>query len=228
MNVLFSSYLSPWLKQQWQWSKQKIHFLRTRQPSVGSVDFGTLRRVKPISRQFGFDRGLPIDRYYIEQFLSCHQDDIRGHVLEVAIATYTKRFGGDQVHTSDVLHYPIGVISPAVTIVADLTDAKHIAENTFDCIILTQTLLFIYDLKAAIQTLHRILKPGGVILVTVPGISQIIREDMEIWGEYWRFTRQSIQRIFSEIFIPNSIQVKTYGNVLSATSFLFGLSCTEL
>ncbi len=175
--------------------------------SLGSVRFGNLRRVKPISRQFGFDRGLPIDRNYIEQFLSCHQDDIRGHVLEVAQATYTKQFGGDQVHTSDVLHSPIGVISPAATIVADLTDAKHIAENTFDCIILTQTLLFIYDLKAAIQTLHRILKPGGVILVTVPGISQIIREDMETWGEYWRFTRHSLQRIFSEIFIRNSIHV---------------------
>ena len=48
-----------------------------------------------LSRDFGFDRGTPIDRYYIESFLSTHASDIRGHVLEVADNTYTRRFGGD-------------------------------------------------------------------------------------------------------------------------------------
>src|SRR4051794_19584949 len=69
-----------------------------------SVDLGALRRMTPISRSWGNDRGTPIDRYYIEKFLYQHRDDVRGHVLEMGDATYTKRFGGSGVRHIDVLH----------------------------------------------------------------------------------------------------------------------------
>src|SRR3712207_5592488 len=45
------------------------------------VDFGDLRRTRPLSAQWGFDRGLPIDRYYIEGFLSANAADVGGCVL---------------------------------------------------------------------------------------------------------------------------------------------------
>jgi hypothetical protein len=31
-------------------------------------------KLQPISKNFGIDRGVPIDRYYIEKFLSAHRD----------------------------------------------------------------------------------------------------------------------------------------------------------
>ena len=105
--------------------------------------FGSLRRLQPISRVFGFDRGLCIDRYYIDQFLSAHASDTQGRVLEIGDGTYTRKYGGDRVTKSDVLHAVEG--NPKATIVADLTSAGHIPSNTFDCIICTQTLQFIYD-----------------------------------------------------------------------------------
>ena len=114
------------------------------------------------------------------------------------------------------------------TIVADLTCADQIPSDTFDCIILTQTLLFIYDIRAAVKTLNRILKPGGVVLVTVPGMSQISREDMVQWGQYWSFTTLSVQRLFEEVFPRGQIQIKAYGNVLAATAFLYGLATQDL
>jgi glycosyltransferase involved in cell wall biosynthesis len=208
-----------WLRN--QWSDQNSL-------PVGYANFGSLRRLTPISDNFGFDRGLPVDRYYIENFLLRQSQDIQGRVLELLDNTYTLRFGGDRVTKSDVLHSPIGEIGPLITIVADLTDAEHIPSDSFDCIILTQTLLFIYDLQAAIKTLYRILKPGGILLVTVPGISQIIREDMELWGEYWRFTKQSAQRLFEEAFPSENVEVEANGNVLTATAFLYGLASQEL
>lgn len=208
-----------WLKNQWQYR----HWF-----PVGRVRWGSLRRLTPINPVWPNYRGLPIDRYYIENFLDCRSDDIQGHVLEVGDASYTKKFGGDRVTQSDVLHSPIGDIGPSISIVADLTCADHIASDTFDCIILTQTLLFIYDLSAAIKTIYRILKPGGVLLLTVPGISQIIREDLEIWGEYWRFTKQSMGRLLEEVFPSQGIEIESYGNVLVATAFLFGLATQEL
>ena len=42
------------------------------------VHWGSLRCLKPVSSVFGFDRGLSIDRYYIEAFLQGHRSDIRG------------------------------------------------------------------------------------------------------------------------------------------------------
>jgi glycosyltransferase involved in cell wall biosynthesis len=192
----------------------------------GRVRFGSLRRITPISQEFGFDRGLPIDRYYIERFLSTYAADIRGHVLEIGDDLYTRRFGGQRVTRRDVLH--VSEHNVHTTIVADLTCADHIASNTFECVVLTQTLQFIYDSRAALKTLYRILKPGGVVLGTVPGISQISRYDMERWGHYWSFTTLSTRRLLEEVFSAGNVNVGAYGNVLAATAFLHGLATQEL
>jgi glycosyltransferase involved in cell wall biosynthesis len=191
------------------------------------VRFGSLRRLTPVSRRFGWDRGgLPVDRYYIERFLARHARDIAGHVLEVRDDAYTRKFGGDRVVRADVLHPVPG--NPKATIVADLTQAEHLAGDTFDCIILTQVLPFIPDVPAALQTLHRILRPGGVLLATMPGISQIVRYDMDRWGDYWRFTSRSARRLFECAFPDGDLRVETEGNVLVATGFLQGLSSRDL
>jgi SAM-dependent methyltransferase len=203
------------------------HVVRmTREPFIGRVDFGSLRRVKPVSKYWGFDRGKPVDRYYIEQFLSRHASDIKGHVLEIGDDVYTLQFGRERVTKSDILHVAEGY--PKATIVADLTQADHVPSDTFDCIICTQTLQLIYETPKAIRSLHRMLKPGGVLLLTIPGISQISRYDMDRWGDYWRFTLASAKRLFSEVFPEDSVRIDTYGNVLAATAFLHGLSVEEL
>lgn len=190
-----------------------------------TVRFRCYGRLSPFSRRFGYDRGLPIDRYYIESFLTNAAPAIRGHVLEIGGNEYTKRFGRDRVTTSDVLHVEPG---PGVTIVADLQSAPNINSSTFDCIICTQTLQFIFDTASTIRTLHRILKPGGTVLVTTAGIAQIARLDAARFGEYWRFTGQSLQRLFEGIFSPADVQTETYGNVLAAAAFLYGLSVEDL
>jgi glycosyltransferase involved in cell wall biosynthesis len=203
--------------------KRRAASLLHRQPRPGRVRWGHLRRLTPVSRRFGYERGLPIDRYYIDRFLASHSGDIRGRVLEVGDRTYTIRFGGERVTRSDVLH--VCADNRVATLVGDLTRADHIPGDSFDCILLTQTLHLLYDLRAATATLHRILKPGGVLLATVPGISQL--EDGQ-WARtwYWSFTRLSASRLFSEAF-PD-VDVRTWGNVLAATGFLQGLAAEEL
>lgn len=208
-----------------QWIFKQRENLRS-SPPVGWVRFGNFRRVKPISTVFGFDRGLPIDRYYIEGFLSANRSDIQGNVLEVAENKYTLMFGGERVSRSDVLHVCEG--NPNATIVADLTSGDTLPSQYFDCVILTQTLQFIYELRAAIRTLHRILKPGGVLLATCPGISQISRYDMDRWGDHWRFTTLSARKLFEEVFSPSEIRIESYGNVLAAASLLQGLAVEDL
>jgi SAM-dependent methyltransferase len=120
------------------------------------------------------------------------------------------------------------VEKPGASIVADLTQADHIPSDTFDCIILTQTLQLLYDLRSALRTIYRILKPGGVVFVTVPGISQICTDPQRTWSDFWRFTDTSLTRLLEEVFLPMLIRVDVYGNVLSATAFLQGLVVADL
>ena len=192
--------------------------------AVGTVDFGHLRRLVPISNQWGYDRGLPIDRYYIERFLQRNAADIRGRVLEVGDDAYTRRFGEDRVTSSDVINL---YQSPSTTIQADLASAPQIPSNSFDCIILTQTLQLIYDLRSAVATLYRILSPGGVLLATFPGITHT--QDGQ-WSQHWcwSLTPNSARRLFAECFPPEALQVEAYGNVLTAISFLHGIAAEEL
>lgn len=190
-----------------------------------SVKWTNLRSVKPVSIVFGKDRGKPIDRYYIEQFLSDNKEKIKGTVIEIGDNLYTKEFG-ENIEKSEVLHYTSD--NPMATIIGDLCDTKTLPESKADCFICTQTLNFIYDFKAAIKGAHYLLKENGIALFTVAGISQISRYDMDRWGDYWRFTTKSIEQAFSDVFNTENLVIKSYGNVLSAISFLEGISAEEI
>ena len=98
-----------WLRAKWK----RIDYATP----AGWVRFGSLRRVTPLSREFGYDRGLPIDRYYIERFLATHIADIHGHVLEVEDDIYTRQFGGERMTIRNA-NVGIGTTAP--------TDKLHV------------------------------------------------------------------------------------------------------
>jgi len=181
--------------------------------------------VRPVSRRFGLDRGEAIDRYYIEKFLHENRDLIKGVVLEVAGRKYTQKFGGEKVEQSLVLHT---IPQKNVDIVGNLETGEGIPESRVDCFILTQTLLCIFDVFSAARNAVKVLKPGGVLLITVPGITQISRFDYERWGQYWSFTDQSLRKLFEKVATPGNIDIKTYGNVKTAAAFLYGLALHEI
>jgi len=189
------------------------------------VSCNDLKSIEPVSRLFGFDRGTPIDRYYIDRFLQKNLQFIKGKVLEIGDSTYSKKFAGDVVTSIEVLHAANG--NKAATIVGDLTDSTTLPENLVDCFICTQTFNFIFEVEKAIAGSHRLLKPGGVLLATVSGISQISRYDMDRWGDYWRFTTASIEKLFQPVF-KGGIEVQTFGNVMAATALLQGIAVEEL
>lgn len=191
----------------------------------GSIRMGDLRCLRPVSRAYGYDRGQPIDRYYIDQFLAAHAALVRGRTLEVGDNAYTLQFGGGRVTRSDVLNVNAGV--PNTTFVADLATGAGVPDAAFDCVILTQTLHLVFDVAAALRTLHRILKPGGTLLLTVPGtISQIERGEWRAtW--YWGFTSLSLGRLFAASFPAAGIEIAEYGNVLASVALLEGLVAEE-
>ncbi len=179
--------------------------------------------ITPVSSKFGFDRGTPVDRYYIEDFLTKNSHLIQGSVLEIAESTYSKKFGSN-VTSFEVLH--VDSSNPAATIIGDLSNYESLPENVVDSFVCTQTLNFIFDLKQAIRGIHKVLKPGGNVLITVAGLVQVSRYDMDRWGDYWRFTPLSIQKLINEVFGASAVSV--YGNVYAATAILHGLCIEEV
>lgn len=177
---------------------------------------------EPMSVRWGSDRGTPVDRYYIDRFIGAHSSDIKGAVLEIKDRRYTNQFG-QGVDRSEVLD--VDRANPNATVIADLAAADGIPSESYDCFILTETLQYIYDLKAAAAHAHRLLKPGGVLLVTVPCLSPI---DMELEAvDYWRFTRNSCRELFSDLF-DGAVEVEQYGNFASCMAWLAGLAVEEV
>ena len=191
---------------------------------ISRLKWHDLRSTQPVSRVFGTDRGTPIDRFYIEKFLSENQNFINGKVLEIAESRYSKRFGKN-VTSYEVLHVEQ---KSNATIVGDLTKPETLPENLVDCFICTQVLNFIFDFHKAIQGAYHLLKPNGVVLATVGGISQLSAYDADRWGHFWSFYPQGIERAFKNIFGEQNVEVKVYGNSLSAISFIKGIAHQEL
>jgi len=190
-----------------------------------TIDLGDLRRVTPIDSGFGLGRGKPVDRHYIEDFVRRNAVDIRGRVLEVGEDTYTRRFGGDRVSESTILHVAYASVA---SLVGDLSKPETLPEDRFDCFVCTQTFNFIFDVPAAIRGAHRVLAPGGVLLATMAGIAQISVGDAERWGDFWRFTVQAAERAFGDVFGPSNVTVDYAGNAYAATSFLRGIALEEV
>lgn len=203
----------------------KIGLYKHYKPFPGNVSMGDFKRLTPFSNDFGYDRGGPVDRYYIENFLSQEAPYIKGRVLEIGDNEYTLRYGKNNVQQSDILH--VDATNPKATFVGDLSDAPQLPDNAFDAIVLTQTLHLIYDYKAALATCHRVLKPGGVLLLTVPGITPI---DHGEWNKtwYWAFTDKGMKALMNEMFPDGNIVVDHFGNVMAATSFLYGMGLPEV
>jgi SAM-dependent methyltransferase len=209
------------------WTRHVQRKYRLQATRLGMLEWGDLRRTSPVSSAFGIDRGQPIDRYYIEQFLADHAPDISGRVLEFGDDRYIRQFGAGRITRADVLGLVAG--PPPQTLTANLTDEAQLPSREYDCIICTQTLQMIFDVRAAVMNLERMLRPGGVVLATAHGISRIARrEDLDSWGEYWHLTSQAARRLFAEAFTSEPLIVKTYGNVLAAVASLHGLAAEEL
>ncbi|MEI9890293.1 MAG: methyltransferase domain-containing protein [Caulobacteraceae bacterium] len=191
------------------------------------VRFADTTAVEPVSRVFGMDRGQPIDRFYIEAFLASQAHAIHGRGLEIAEVRYLA--DSPSIRERVVLAADRAAIKPHgadAVIVADLCDAGSLPEAAVDCFVCTQTLNFIYDVPAAVAGACRVLRPGGAFIGTVSGIAQISRYDADRWGDYWRFTEQSLRKLLQSSF--DVVTVQPFGNMAAAIALLQGLAVEDL
>lgn len=200
--------------------------MNTRDPTtplpLGTLDWGGLRNFDPVSERWGFDRGRPVDRYFIEAFLGRYNADIRGHCIEVMNGNYVKKFGGDRVTRCDVID--INRDNPKATLTGDLVDPKTLPRETYDCFVLTQTLPVIFDGASVIRNCFRSLRKGGVLLVTAPCLCRYSPHP----EDHWRFTDRSLERLLRDNTDCEELSIEMKGNLVAAIAFLTGLAAEEL
>lgn len=202
----------------------RARIMRYVKPKSGYRLFSStsIANLDPLSSRYGYDRGTPVDRYYIERFMDRVREDVRGVCLEITDNAYTVRYGGNQVSRSDVLDIDSG--NRHATIVADLRKAPAIPDESYDTVIATHTFGVIDDYEAAIRECERILKPGGTLIATVSSLGVSAEPDKA----FWRFTVASCRYLFGKYFPADRLEVGAFGNVLSGQAFWVGAAAEEL
>ncbi len=198
----------------------KHSFFITNHPEVVNIN---KLSVNPASRIFGCEYGKAVDRYYIEKFLFDNSDCIHGTVMEIASSDYIRKYGKNVIQEI-ILH--VNGFNNAYR--GNFETGEGINDEMVDCLICTQTLQYIFDLKSALRNIHRMLKPGGVGLFTIPGIKALSPNDSENFGEYWSFTMDSAKRLFYDEYGRENVEVRSYGNVKIAIAYLYGLALEDL
>lgn len=177
--------------------------------------------MEPLSDNHGFERGTPLDRRYIETFLACREDVFHGAVLEVGDDRYSRRFGAPS-HTTVV---DVDRTNPDATLLADLCAHASLPAQTYDCIVLVETLHLLSAPAACIANCQQALVSGGSLLVTVPALKRLspTRPD----SDYWRFTPAGLELVLKQAW-HGPFTVESFGNLRVCLGFLCGQVVEDL
>jgi SAM-dependent methyltransferase len=169
--------------------------------------------ILPFSRSFGWESGTPVGRYYVEQFLRRNSHLVQGRCLEFGSPRYKSFFPLAGA-------YEVVSISeaPGVDHVCDIHDIGSMPEGVFDSIICTQVFEHLAFPERAAASLLRLLKPGGVALVTAPFINPVHYEPTD----YRRFTPDGLRLVLESAGLVVE-EVDFGGNSLVGTGSLLGM-----
>ena len=195
--------------------------MRCAMRGLGLPRWGNLRRTSPFSDNFGFDRGTPVDRYYLHKFLDSHRSEIRGRVLEIQLPGYTRQYGSDlsETHSIDIS----SDFQP--TYACDLALADDvIPSNYYDCFLLPNTLCVLRDIESSLRNALRVVRPGGVVLATTAAFVPLTPGA----PDYWHLSAAGWQELAGRVWKGNEFQVESHGNCLAAVASMLGLAQEEL
>jgi SAM-dependent methyltransferase len=201
-------------------SPRAIVRLRTIMRGLGVPRWGNLRRLKPFSDYYGFDRGTPIDRYYLDRFLASHAQAIHGDVLEIQAPGYVNKYG-THVTLKDSID-----INPAMnpTYLCDLSTADVVPSDRYDCFLLPNTLSFLRDIRGCMRHMLRVVKPGGVVLAATAAMGPLQGDGMD----FWRMSAEGWRALAADVWEGHDYQVEGHGNCLAVVAAMLGLAQEEL
>jgi hypothetical protein len=204
---------------------QRTVRLRLAIRGLGVPRWGNLRRTMPFSLDWGFDRGSPIDRYYLDQFLDAHRDVIRGRVLEIQAPIYTERYGHDVVESRSVDIDPVHRPS----FLCDLSRSEDvIPSDHFDCFLMPNTLSVLRDVEGCLRHALRVVRPGGHILAAASTFVPFVRDVAREGEDYWHLSAAGWREVTKKAWPTGEPTIEAHGNCLAAVAAMLGLAHEEL
>ncbi len=136
-------------------------------------------------------------------------DHIRGRLLDIG--------SGDQPYgqllAAVVTRYDsvdVGKKHPGQTYVASASDMSVIPADTYDSALCLSVLEHVANPWQALQEIHRVLKPGGTLILTVPHLSRLHEEP----HDYFRFTHHGLKAMCDDAGFE-IIELEKNGGLLS-------------
>ncbi|SON53914.1 putative glycosyltransferase EpsE [Hartmannibacter diazotrophicus] len=193
----------------WMSRLRRLTGHRSGEGMPGSLDGAILAGTQPLFPREG-NRGKALDRIFALDFCRSWSERIRGDVLEFGDDAKARQFGRD---ASSIR------IAPMDGIPAMLDGSASMAQRTFDCIIAIDVIQYQPDVRAFLEGVTGLLKPGGSLLVSFPGLLPLL----EGQGDLWRFTPDGVRRLLAKVCPGADIEIVTYGNAATAAGIQHGL-----
>ena len=159
-----------------------------------------------------------ITRPRLDTFLRRHAHD--GKTLDIGC-------GNDQYEryfphrtTVDVVARP-GV---KVDIIGDAHDLHQISDASFDVILCTEVMEHLHTPALAIAEFHRILRPGGLLLLTTRFIFPL----HDVPGDYYRYTKYGLRHLLRAFVIEELREETTTVETLAVLCQRIGFQCDTL
>src|SRR4030095_1782745 len=100
------------------------------------------------------------------------------------------------------------------TYLCDLAAADIVPSASYDCFLLPNTLCFLRHLEIALCHARRIVRPGGLILATIPGFVPLTPDA----ADYWHASADGWRETTARAWPDCETRVESHGNCLAAAA----------
>jgi len=162
-------------------------------------------------------RGKDLYRIFMNE--ECSREAIGGKVLDVGsgknLASYhrfLKRSPGTEIECLDLGFEKNSESSKSIDLEKDAL--PHAAESV-DAVLLFNVLEHLYNYRLVLSEIKRVLKSGGQFIGVVPFLVGYHPDP----HDYWRYTKETLQKIFREVGFTD-IQIRPFGFGPASAAFL--------
>lgn len=180
----------------------------------------------PLTRNFGFYRGTPIDRYFINKWIYDFLDEIdSGNKLkgiEIGGFDYLKYNSKKYLANELVPKRELKKSKDSLCINLNEPINKDFKlKEKYDFVICTQVLHVLENDINGLRIIYKLLKKGGLIIGSTAGtINPISIYDYKRWGCYRGYSDQGLKSILEKTGFE--CQIETFGNFALAYEILNG------
>lgn len=185
----------------------------------GAIEYSDFKRYAPLCHDYGYSRGTPIDRYYLEQFIREIRSYVVGYTLEIGGSRenqYLYGFTNAMSYKTMDMHQ-----KPEVDITGDIHDPNSLGSNSFDSIILFNVLEHCEKPWIVVENIYNWLTKRGSVFCMVPNSQRIHRDPKD----YWRILPDGMRSLFAKFPIK---QLYLYGNPITTIATMMGVAAEEL